>query len=395
MKTIASVEFNLKWNSDGVQHQDGYYAPKVNFWRDILPPGMELNSHAPQAQGEFMPGDLLPMYDNRQIVSLKSVQFDRHFVKHMTIEPRLGRFYPAGVLHGVDGIYKSTRMPAQCIAMQDDSLRFDLNHPLADEDIVFSAELRSEPVELGAERGGVCFDWAEASAANGPGMQARDADISPDYWADEPFKRQDESKDEGFYAHPRMIHHIDDAARTEITRLYGRLLKPGMKVLDLMSSWASHLPDNLDLPHVAGLGMNQAELDANPRLQERVVHDLNQQPALPFANESFDAVICTASVEYLIQPFDVFADVARVLKPGGLFIHTFSNRWFPPKAIKVWGELHEFERLRMVLEYFLRSGRYGSLNTFSLRNLPRPEDDKYYGQIPHADPVYAVWGQRL
>jgi SAM-dependent methyltransferase len=141
--------------------------------------------------------------------------------------------------------------------------------------------------------------------------------------------------------------------------------------------------------------MNPDELNANPRAAERVVHDLNRLPVLPFGDGRFDAVICSVSVEYLIRPFEVFDDVARVLRPGGRFIVTFSNRWFPPKAIRVWAELHEFERMGMVLEYFLKSGQYGQLETFSLRGLPRPENDKYFGRMYFADPVYAVWGRKI
>jgi len=163
-------------------------------------------------------------------------------------------------------------------------------------------------------------------------------------------------------------------------------------VLDLMGSWTSHLPPELELGGLTVLGMNAEELQANPRAAERRVHDLNLKPVLPFAGSRFDAVICTVSVEYLARPFEVFDDVARVLKPGGLFIHTFSNRWFPPKAIRIWPELHEFERMGLVLEYFLKSGKYNRLETYSMRGLPRPENDKYYGQMPYADPVYAVWG---
>jgi SAM-dependent methyltransferase len=95
-----------------------------------------------------------------------------------------------------------------------------------------------------------------------------------------------------------------------------------------------------------------------------------------------------------VRPFELFDEVARVLKPGGLFIVTMSNRWFPPKVIRVWTELHEFERMGMVLEYFLKSGKYRQLETYSMQGLPRPENDKYFGQIPYADPVYAVWGRK-
>ena len=110
-------------------------------------------------------------------------------------------------------------------------------------------------------------------------------------------------------------------------------------------------------------------------------------------DNEFDGVMCTVSVEYLTRPMAVFSEVARVLRPGGRFVVTFSNRWFPPKAIRVWQELHEFERMGLVLEYFLQSGGFGGLNTLSNRGLPRPTDDKYYPQIRLSDPVYAVWGE--
>jgi ubiquinone/menaquinone biosynthesis C-methylase UbiE len=115
-------------------------------------------------------------------------------------------------------------------------------------------------------------------------------------------------------------------------------------------------------------------------------------PQIPFDDHEFDAVICTVSVEYLIHPFDIFEEINRVLKPGGIFIVTFSNRWFPPKAISIWSELHEFERMGLVLEFFLKSGHYKNLQTHSMRGLPRPADDKYVSQILFSDPVSAVWG---
>ena len=167
-----------------------------------------------------------------------------------------------------------------------------------------------------------------------------------------------------------------------------------MAVLDLMSSWQSHLPEGLKFARLVGLGLNDSELQKNSRLNERVVQDLNQNPVLPFESASFDAVVCTVSVEYLTNPLAVFNEVARVLRPDGHFIVTFSNRWFPSKAINIWKDLHEFERMGLVLEYFLRSGGFKNLQTYSFRGLPRPHDDKYFPDLIHSDPVYAVWGQK-
>ena len=186
-----------------------------------------------------------------------------------------------------------------------------------------------------------------------------------------------------------MTEHLDSRALHEVEQLYASLLPGGARVLDLMASIDSHVTD-ADAT-IVGLGMNADELAANQRLSEHLVHDLNQQPALPYADDSFDAVICTVSVEYLVNPLEVFSEVRRVLKPGGLFINIFSNRWFPPKVIALWIDLHEFERMGLVSEYYHRTQGFGVVNTRSLRGLSRPEDDKYSAQSGQSDPVFAVW----
>jgi SAM-dependent methyltransferase len=99
-------------------------------------------------------------------------------------------------------------------------------------------------------------------------------------------------------------------------------------------------------------------------------------------------------VEYLTRPVEVFREVARVLRPGGIFVNTFSDRWFPPKAISLWGELTEFERMGLVGEYFMQTGAYENLNTYSARGWSRPEDDRYYSENPVSDPLYAVWAEK-
>jgi SAM-dependent methyltransferase len=167
-----------------------------------------------------------------------------------------------------------------------------------------------------------------------------------------------------------------------------------MQVLDLMSSWHSHVPADLNFKRFVGLGLNESELKKNSCLSETVVQDLNMDSRLPFESNSFDAAICTVSVEYLINPLAVFEEISRVLRTDGYFIVTFSNRWFPTKSIKIWKELHEFERMGLVLEYFLRSGGFKNLQTYSIRGLPRPLGDKYYPDLSYSDPIYAVWGQK-
>ena len=210
----------------------------------------------------------------------------------------------------------------------------------------------------------------------------------------EHFRRYDESADAAFYEFPRLVTHIDDDAIGAATAFYRAMLPAGGRVLDLMSSWVSHLPEAFAGARICGLGMNAQELEQNPMLAETRVHDLNRDPVLPYADASFDGVLCTASIEYLVSPQRVFDELARVLKPGAALVISFSNRWFPPKAIKVWGLAHDFERIGLVLEYFIGSGAFEDLHSFSLRGLPRPQDDIYAGQLSRSDPVYAAWGYK-
>jgi SAM-dependent methyltransferase len=224
-------------------------------------------------------------------------------------------------------------------------------------------------------------------------MQGRWQGQPTDFFADDPFTRLDDD-DPGFYERARLVDHLDTTAIAEISALYGRLIRPRSRILDLMSSWHSHLPQASRPDAVVGLGMNAEELARNPILTERVVHDMNADPRLPFDDASFDAVICTVSVEYLTQPFAVFREMARVLAPAGIAVMTFSNRWFPTKVIRIWDQVHEFERPGLVLEYFRESGRFRDFNTWSLRGLPRPAEDKYAHRLDQSDPVHAVWARR-
>lgn len=165
-----------------------------------------------------------------------------------------------------------------------------------------------------------------------------------------------------------------------------------MAVPDLMASVNSHIAAEVAPLELTGLGMNRAELLRNPRLTERVVHDLNREPALPFSDGRFEAVLCTVSVEYLVRPIEVFREVRRVLRAGAAFLITFSDRWFPPKGIRVWTELHSFERLGLVADWLRQTGGFADVRTESFRGLPRPVADKYASMTNRSDPIFCVWG---
>ena len=170
------------------------------------------------------------------------------------------------------------------------------------------------------------------------------------------FDKADPSPDTLFYVQPRLVTHIDDGAIAAVTALYRELLPAGGAILDLMSSWVSHLPDEVMYRSVTGHGMNAAELAANKRLTERFVRDLNAEPALPWADGSFDGACLCVSVQYLQRPVTVFSEVRRVLRPGAPFVVTFSNRCFPTKAVAIWQALEGHEQQDLVALYMQRAG---------------------------------------
>ena len=155
----------------------------------------------------------------------------------------------------------------------------------------------------------------------------------------EAFVKSDPTDDALFYVPPRLVTHIDGAATDALTAFYRTVLPPDGVILDLMSSWVSHLPDDLKTAAVIGHGMNERELDANPRLTKRLVQDLNRTPRLPLDDAGLDAALCCVGVQYLQKPVDVFTDVARALRPRSPFIVSFSNRCFPTKAVAIWHAL--------------------------------------------------------
>ena len=212
-----------------------------------------------------------------------------------------------------------------------------------------------------------------------------DYELRPDNWRAWPpelFDREDPTPDEQFYFEPRKVVHIDLYAIQAVTELYRELVPPNSVILDLMSAWRSHLPTEVKYQRVVGLGMNKAEMADNPELSEFVLHNLNTGEPLPFADNTFDAVLCAVSVQYLTRPVETCREVARVLKPGAPFIVTFSNRCFPTKAINLWLHTDDQAHLQLVALYFIASGQF--------------TDIVYQDRSPGSqfDPLYAVWGRK-
>ena len=198
---------------------------------------------------------------------------------------------------------------------------------------------------------------------------------------EEAFRRQDESPDEEFYRTPRLVTHIDDRAIATVTQLYREHFPEGSEILDLMSSWVSHLPSEIEYSRVVGLGMNETELQNNPRLDKYMVQNLNREPVLPFGDAEFDGAGICVSVDYLTRPIEMLRDLGRVLKPGAPVIITFSNRCFPTKAVAAWQALDDAGHMRLVEEYLREASNWREVH--SLDRSPRRM---------FSDPLYAVIG---
>lgn len=393
----AAVEVRIQWQSPDARHAEHYYFDKLNFWRDIFPGNLSVTlpeSDGEWLQQEFTAGELVPAWSEHNLHTVRHSALKLSRRNGPPVVLHCGRFYPRKFAAGTAGIFDGDMHPMRVLAMDADSVQLDLNHPLAQSPLTVAARIL-EYKGLAGEHGGRCNDIVMDVLNGGVGLQAAMAEGHTGLVNGTPLGRLDAREDALFYSQPRLVQHLDSSAIAQIGDIYRRFLQPGMQVLDFMSSWVSHLPDDLSGITVTGLGMNADELEQNTRLAERIVHDVNQDPRLPFRDRHFDTVICTASVEYLVQPFEVFRELARIVRPGGHVIMTFSDRWFPTKSIELWSELHPFERMGLVLEYFRQSGSFDKLATESSRGLPRPADDKYAEQRSTADPVFAVWAERV
>ena len=182
---------------------------------------------------------------------------------------------------------------------------------------------------------------------------------------------------------PRLVTHIDDDAINAVTDLYRDFFPPGGAILDLMSSWVSHLPRDIHYSRVVGVGMNRIELEHNPQLTEYRVQNLNENTRLPYPDASFDGAAICVSIQYLTHPVEIIREVGRVLKPGGYLVITFSNRCFPTKAVAVWQMLDDQGHSRLVERYMLETRLFPEVQMLD--------------RGPHrrgADPLYAVVGRR-
>ncbi|XP_057518151.1 uncharacterized protein LOC130799032 isoform X1 [Amaranthus tricolor] len=205
---------------------------------------------------------------------------------------------------------------------------------------------------------------------------------------EEDFQRYDESSDTVFYDSPRFVTHIDDYAIAALTKYYSKVFPtsntPGVSMLDMCSSWVSHFPKGYKQERIVGMGMNEEELKRNPVLTEYIVQDLNVNPKLPFEDNSFDIITNVVSVDYLTKPLEVFKEMQRILKPGGLAIMSFSNRCFWTKAISIWTSTGDADHILIVGAYFHYAGGFEPPKAVDIS--PNPG---------RSDPMYIVYSRKV
>ena len=323
----------------------------------------------------WMPGDTPPVEAQVDLGPKIEHEVPNEAFRSDIAPLKLGRFYPSQLLHADDAPGPMFRV----MKLNESSFLANFSHPLQGR--IFSidsgkADVSTEPVGKVTQ----LLEWS--------GMETQ-MQTPTDFEGPDAFSREDEFPDTDFYKLARKVTHVDAVCARRIQALYRTVLPENARVLDLMAGWRSHLPDTVQ--SAVGLGLNAEELDDNPQLAERIVKDINADSKLPFADASFDAVVCTVSFEYLTQPHQIVAEARRVLKPGGMFVVTLSHRYFPPKVIKLWTQLHPMERMAWVGMLIKQAG-FKKVETYVERGLKRPKDDRYADKLTESDPLFATWG---
>lgn len=392
---LAEVEFSIRWKSAEAEHEERYLARKVNPYRDLLPPGMDAALKDAEAGVEFsesyIPGKLVHGFRPRKIKEIPRSSFKKFKMAGNIVEPMAGRFYPYAKLSGHPGIRTTDARPAfRVLDASSSDITVDFNHPLAKHHLEVAARvMRVYPKGRGRSK---LPDWIEEACVMGPGMQARAEDRRTSFDAPYAAQRLIEGDDALYYTAGYAAPELDTVALGFLREEFSKRANPGAKVLDLMAGGRTHLEDGLDV-HVTGLGLNEREMEANPRLAEHVVHDLNKETKLPFEDGSFDMVMNSLSAGYMTAPAATVAEAHRILADGGTFAVAFSDRHINDKATVLWTELHDFERMGLVLDALIEAG-FKNCRTLSIRNWGRPEDDPLYAETWDSDPVFLVSGEK-
>ena len=390
---ISNAEFSLYWQSPGTEHTERRLIRTIFLSGQSLTYALEGIAPGKSGHISFEPGVLSGPWRKDRVQTLRLSPGGNLGSHGLPVAPKQGRFYPRRLIPELTDPVGKPEVPLRILEVDGDRITVDLNHPLSPYAVEMDVTIHGpQPGESQAGATGT-ESWTDKLIQGGPGMQAPFHGIRTDFRESTAFTRIDPRPDAEFYRAPRRVGHVDSRASGFIRDIYGGRLNQGNRVLDLMSSYQCHLPEDKDL-HVTGLGMNREEMDSNAMIDELCVQDLNEETRIPFPDASFDGVVCSLSVEYLVHPMEVFHEAARVLKPGAPFLLSFSNRWFPPKVTRLWTLLHPYERMAWLLQLFEDTNRFGRLFTTTVHGWPRPVHDPHYPKSLFSDPIFVVGGIR-
>ena len=418
-KQNLSLQLDIQWHDNLVSYRDRYFLLKTNFWRDSYPAVLDYQLKRAELNQtiivDYKAGDLLlEEFTRSNLKTIPLSQFNQYFQGPISIVPTVGRFYPRGMIEGVAGCFKLDDRPFRIVAKTDNSLDIDLNHPLSYFPIKLTATI-TDIFDANQQNGGRCNDVAEIITINGPGLQTfltghsnsntDGKNIHPtNFFAGMPFSRKIEDDDALFYTAVESKPPVDRVAIEQLKQFYSEHLNSlsstgNCKILDLMAGPDSYLPGSnltksVESVEVTGLGLKEDDLKANKALNKTLLHDVNKTPELPFEDKQFDAVICSFAIEYMIQPQQVFQHLARILKPGGQLIIAFSDRYFEKKVISLWEDVHSFERMGIVLEYFQQSNAFENLSSESIRGLIKQDGDPFVSKNVYSCPLFIISGNK-
>jgi len=387
---LVSVDFKLEWKSQCAKHTDVFHVSNIDLINDNFPAGFAEKIAALKV-GEsfnqtFQAKELLGEdFSSKNVISFDTEHFNQNF-KNQNSPPMLYRFYPSAIAwQGLDS-YETDTKPFRLISINESNMVGDRNHPLAKYYLTLTATKTEESDNPIKER--AALNITKIITMKGPGMQVPFEYGDSIFLDNYPFSTDDERSNTA----RKFDKKIDDSTTTEIAKLHTQLLLKHSKVLDLVSDSETYLEANYETGLLTGLGYNENKLAANPLLDTYHVQNLNEDTGLPFETDSFDDAICSLSIETLIDPLAIMRELSRVIKPGGKFIVTFTNRYDTEKTIRLWPQLHLFERMQLVLEYFRQASGFDNLETYSKRGLPLSKNDKLSEQKTISDPIFAVWG---
>jgi 2-polyprenyl-6-hydroxyphenyl methylase / 3-demethylubiquinone-9 3-methyltransferase len=75
---------------------------------------------------------------------------------------------------------------------------------------------------------------------------------------------------------------------------------------------------------------------AQSGLEQQITYDQGYAEVLPYASDSFEAVICLDVLEHVKNLGQTIQEIARVLAPGGIFVFDTINRTLLARVVLIW-----------------------------------------------------------